>query len=427
MKVKNTPLKPEDYFPRLSDRMLPSLLNSYKILEFEGVRGCGKTYTCLSVAQTITHADEKSIVLPLIQSDPRLAISGARPHVIDEWKTMPELQELAYREAEATGSMLLTTSLRPGSPEPYVRSHASAASHIRMRTLSLFELGLSNASVSLAGLLDGRFDPMAKNVSIGTIASYICKGGWPFAREADSAQALELAGRHVGDILATDVTAMGKKPSTAQDVLAATAGCEGDFTYARIAQAMKAHGAKMPSRNTLTAYLGVLEQLYLVERLNGWAAPVRATSRVKVKPRYLPCDPSVGVFACGLNERDLLRDASIFSRALKSMAFRDLLVYASALEPGVEPQVRYYADSDGLAVDFVLLLADGRWAAINVEIGEAQTKDSIKRLQRLCKKVRNGGQLQDPAFCAVILAGTNRPRRDEATGTYVFPITAFGA
>ena len=62
---------------------------------------------------------------------------------------MPELQELAYREAEATGSLLLTTSLRPGSPEPYVRSHASAAAHIRMRTLSLFELALSNASVSL--------------------------------------------------------------------------------------------------------------------------------------------------------------------------------------------------------------------------------------------------------------------------------------
>lgn len=40
---------------------------------------------------------------------------------------MPELQELACREAEATGSLLLTTSLRPGSPEPYVRSHASAA------------------------------------------------------------------------------------------------------------------------------------------------------------------------------------------------------------------------------------------------------------------------------------------------------------
>ena len=340
---------------------------------------------------------------------------------------MPELRELAYREAEATGSLLLTTSLRPGAPEPYVRSHAGEAARIHMRTLSLFELGLSNASVSLTGLLDGRFDPVAKNVSIRTIASYICKGGWPFARETDPARALELAGRHLGDILATDVTAMGKKPSTAQDVLAATAECEGDFTYARIAQTMEVHGAKPPSRNTLAAYLGVLERLYLVERLDGWAAPVRATSRVKVKPRYLPCDPSVGVFACGLNERSLLRDASVFSRALKSMALRDLLVYAGVLEPGVEPQVRYYADSDGLEVDFVLLLADGRWAPINVEIGEAQVKGSINRLQRLCKKVRNGGTLGEPAFCAVILASTDRPRRDAATGTFVFSLTTFGA
>lgn len=68
---------------------------------------------------------------------------------------MTELQELAYREAETTGSLLLTTSLRPGSPEPYVRSHASAAAHIRMRTLSLFELGLSNASVSRKKVRNG--------------------------------------------------------------------------------------------------------------------------------------------------------------------------------------------------------------------------------------------------------------------------------
>ena len=68
---------------------------------------------------------------------------------------MTELQELAYREAETTGSLLLTTSLRPGSSEPYVRSHASAAAHIRMRTLSLFELGLSNASVSRKKVRNG--------------------------------------------------------------------------------------------------------------------------------------------------------------------------------------------------------------------------------------------------------------------------------
>ena len=79
----------------------------------------------------------------------------------------------------------------------------------------------------------------------------------------------------------------------------------------------------------------------------------------------------------------------------------------------------YYADADGLAVDYVLLSDDGRWAAFNVEIGEAQIAASIKRLERLKKKVANGGELQGPEFTAVILASTPHSHRDAATGTYI--------
>ena len=316
--------------------MLPSLLNSYKILEFEGVRGCGKTHTCLSVARTITHADEKTVVLPLIQSDPRLAISGDRPHVIDEWQTMPELQELAYREAEATGSLLLITSLRPGSPEPYVRSHAGEAARIHMRTLSLFELGLSNASVSLAGLLDGRFDPVAKNVSIRTIASYICKGGWPFARETDPARALELAGRHRGH-LGHRRDRMGKKPLHGAGRPCCDGQSASDFTTPASHRPWRSTRCRLKKHPRCLP--GEFERLYLVERLDGWAALVRATARQGQAPLPALAHPSVGVFACGLNERSLLRDASVFAR-WKSMALRDLLVHAGVLEPGVEPQVR---------------------------------------------------------------------------------------
>lgn len=427
MKPLNAPLKPEGYFPRLTDRLLPSLLNSYKIIEVEGVRGCGKTWTCLSVAQTITHADEKTIVLPLIQSDPRLAISGARPHVVDEWGVMPELQEIAYREAEAAGALLMTTSLRPASVEPYVRSHAKAAAKVRMRTLSLEELGLSDHSVSLAGLFEGRFQPVSSLVPISRVASYICRGGWPQTRGMGTADALAASGHHLEGLLESQVPALGKKTATARAVLAALTACGGDFTYDHMAQIMTADGNKAPSRNTLTAYLGLLDRLYLVERLDGWAAPVRATSRVKVKPRYLPCDPSVSVVSRQATERSLLADATLFLRALKSLVLRDLLVYADALEPGRETQIRYYADSDGLEVDFVLLLGGGRWAQINVEIGEAQVRGSIKRLERLRKKVRSGGHLEEPAFSAVILATTERPRQDAATGTYVFPITSLSS
>lgn len=427
MKLKNTPLKSEDYFSRLSDQALPSLLNSYKILEVEGVRGCGKTWTCLSVAQTITHADEKTIVLPLIQSDPRLALSGARPHIIDEWGVMPELQKIAYREAEAAGSLLMTTSIRPVASEPYVKSRAQIAAHLHLRTLSLAELGLSDESVSLAGLLEGRFRPSTSVVPISRVASYICKGGWPQTRLLDPSSSLEAAGRHLDDLLESDVTALGKKAATAKAVLAATARCNGDFTFDKLATLIAREGVKSPSRNTLTAYLNTLERLYLVERLDGWSAPVRATSRVKIKPRYLPCDPSVGMAATGTSERDLLSNAEFFNRGLKALALRDLLVYASALEPGREPKFFYYADADGLEVDFILLLPDGNWAPINVEIGEAQVKASIKRLERLRKKIRSGGKLDEPTFSAVLLATTGQPRQDPATGTYVFPVTSFTA
>lgn len=427
MKAINAPLKPEDYFPRLFDRVLPSLLNSYKVIEFEGPQGCGKTYTCLSVAQTITHADEETMVLPLIQSDPRLAIAGARPHAIDEWGVMPELQEIAYREAESSGALLMTTSIRPASVEPYVKSHGRTAAHVRMRTLSTEELGFSDHSVSLAGLFEGKFHPTASIVPIAHIASYICKGGWPRARGLDAQDSLAKANAHLEELLSRRAPGLGKKAGTARDVLAAAVACRGDFTYDHLADIMRADGHKPPSRNTLMGYLAMLERLYLLERIDGWAAPVRAVSRVKTKPRYWSCDPSIGMAARKACERTLLSNAELFSRGFKSMALRDLLVYTSVLDPRQEARICYYADSDGLEVDFVLLLGDGRWAPINVEIGEAQVSGSIKRLERLRKKVRSAGKLGDAAFAAVVLATTERPRRDNATGTYIFPITSLAA
>lgn len=128
-----------------------------------------------------------------------------------------------------------------------------------------------------------------------------------------------------------------------------------------------------------------------------------------------------------LTERDLLGNATFFSRGLKSLVLRDLLVYAGILRPGAEPKICYYEDSDGLKVDFVLLFEDGRWAMANAEIGEAQVKGSVKRLERLRKKVRVAGRLGEPAFSAVITATTSHPHQDTQTGTYVFPITSLTA
>ena len=109
---------------------------------------------------------------------------------------------------------------------------------------------------------------------------------------------------------------------------------------------------------------------------------------------------------------------------LRALVGHDLQAYVGAISPGHAPRLCYYADADGLAVDYVLLSDDGRWAAFNVEVDEAQVAASIKRLERLKKKVANGGELQGPEFTAVILASTPRSHRDAATGTYIVPATS---
>ena len=428
MKPGNTPLRIEDYSERLLDLKMPNLLNSYKILEFTGVRGCGKTSLCLARAQSITHCDEKNIVLPLIQADPRLALTGVRPHVIDEWAGLPDLQEFAYREASAFGEFLLTSSRRTEEPTRYVRTHQSRGVRIKMHTLTLAEIGASDKSVSLSGLFRGEFEPRQSTTSLGPIVSLLYAGGWPQAIGMDSASAHAFASMHLESLLAGEVEAAGRKEKTARRVLRALCSNVGnDFTYAALAGFMAEDGEKIPSRNTVTGYLRTFEELFLVDRIDGWDAPVRARSRVKVKPRYIPCDASLGPAVCRWRHGDITSDARLFTAGLKALVGHDLQAYAGAISPGHVPRLCYYADADGLAVDYVLLSDDGRWAAFNVEIGEAQVAASIKRLERLKKKVANGGELEEPEFCAVILASTQRSRRDEATGTYIFPVTSLTA
>ena len=149
MRPGSTPLKIEDYSERLLDLKMPNLLNSYKILEFTGVRGCGKTSLCLASAQSITHCDEKNIVLPLIQTDPRLALTGVRPHVIDEWADLPGLQEFAYRETSDFGEFLFTSSRRTEESTRHVMMCQSRGARIKMHTLTLAEIGASDRSCLL--------------------------------------------------------------------------------------------------------------------------------------------------------------------------------------------------------------------------------------------------------------------------------------
>ena len=76
------------------------------------------------------------------------------------------------------GSFVLTGSSEPRK-ELVHHSGAGRIAKLRMRTMTLAEMGLSSGAVSLARLFEGRFEPQLVQQSLALLADIVCEGGWP--------------------------------------------------------------------------------------------------------------------------------------------------------------------------------------------------------------------------------------------------------
>mgnify|MGYP002227982844 CR=1 FL=1 len=114
-----------------------------------------------------------------------------------------------------------------------------------------------------------------------------------------------------------------------------------------------------------------------------------------------------------MNPKRLLADGQTFGLLFESLCIHDLSVYTSCL-PGSHPgSLHYYGDSDGLEVDAIIELNDGRWAAIEIKLGESKVSDGIRNIERLRRKVALNLPRANPQpeFCA----SSPRPRPSAAT------------
>lgn len=385
--------KPQAYRPRLVDERLQRLLSTFGAVEIRGTKWCGKSWAALAFGQSVVHLDDPN-VKALAEADPALALQGARPHVVDEWQEAPSTWDATRRAVDAAGG----------------------------------ERGLSTGSVSLSGLFEGAFDPSACETSLAPLADAICCGGWPALVGADAQTAAEVVGQYLDAMFEVSVPKKGGTPDMARRIVGSLArNVATAATLQTIAQdASLGDEAGAPAASTVTSYLNMLEDMYVIEGLRGWDAPVRAKSRLRTKPKRYFADPSIPAAALGMGPERLLSDGQAFGLLFESLCVHDLRAYTACL-PGAHPgSLRYYGDSDGLEVDVVIELRDGRWAALEIKLGEAKVPDGIRNIERLREKVASNPAARNPKpeFCAVVTATSPFCRYDAAHDVYVFPITA---
>ncbi len=425
--------KPEGYVPRVMDARIQQALRLFGGVEIAGTKWCGKSWSALAFGESVTHVDDAR-VRSLAEADPMLALLGNRPHVIDEWQEVPIIWDAARRSIDASGTergmYLLTGS---STPEKDKVSHSGAGriARLSMSTMTLWEMGESTGAVSLADLFEGRFSAApASEGGLQRLADSICRGGWPALRGASSQDAISTVDQYLDALFEVSVPKKGGTESTARRIAASLA--RNVATAARIetiAKDVPDASDGLPAASTVSSYLELFRSLYVIEELAGWDAPIRSKSRLRTKPKRYFADPSLPAALMGLDPGRLLSDGQTFGLLFESLCIHDLGVYVNALSSSYSGSLRYYGDADGLEVDAIIELRDGRWAGIEIKLGEEKVPDGIANLNRLRKKVAANPAARNPRpeFMAVVTATSPFCRYDAENDVYVFPITALRA
>ncbi|WP_165062865.1 ATP-binding protein [Adlercreutzia sp. ZJ154] len=327
--------------------------------------------------------------------------------------------------ANSAGQFILTGSSTPPKDEAR-HSGAGRIGRVRMRTMTMTETEESNKSVSLAGLFQGEFEPQKSNMGLEDIARIICRGGWPALQNknrcVDSKYVIE---DYLDVLFDISLRKAGKNSTTARRIAKSLARNLGtSATLKTIANDAAMGKQRALTEETISNYLTEFSMNYFLDELHGWDAPVKAKSRVRTKPKRYFDDPSLGAALLSLNPNRLLEEGQVFGVLFESLCIHDLWVYASLLPEASARPLYYYSDSDGLDVDVIIELRDGRWAAIEIKLGESKVDEAAKNLQRLRAKItaNPAARNSEPEFMAILVGKGEYARQRKEDGIYVIPI-----
>ncbi|WP_165249497.1 ATP-binding protein [Adlercreutzia sp. ZJ141] len=427
--ISYTNLCPKGYRPRHVDTLVRQRLEDFGAIEIQGTRWSGKSWTASAFAESTTRVDEGS---GLYIEDPGLALLGQQPHVIDEWQDVPAIWNRVRHSVDDSGNKpgqyILTGSSSPNNSEER-HSGAGRISRIRMRTMTLAEQGLSTQTVSLARLFDGQFEPCSSAFNLADYARAICHGGWPALLEATETRAQRTVSEYLDLLFSVSMRKLGRDPVLSRRIAVSLARNLGTSATLKTLCNDAAAGDVVPTEETVSKYLSDFALNFFLDELPGWDAPVKSRSRVRTKPKRYLDDPSMAVSLLSLSPQRLIQEGQLFGTLFESLCYHDIAVYASLLPGAGTSPVSYYADADGLEVDLIIELRDGRWAALEVKLGESKVPDAVKNLNRLKSKIaaNPSARNKEPEFMAVLVGAAPYARQRKEDGIYVLPLATLTA
>lgn len=396
------------YYSRLIEKKVERKLMTSGAVLVAGPKFCGKTTTC-SLFQKSKIALIDDSIIRIVGADPSIALRGEFPRLIDEWQNIPNLWNLVRSEIDRNGEFgeyILTGSATPVDSNEIHHNGAGRITTVKMRPMSLFESLDSKGSVSLKKLFDDKeyaFFQENNDYSLVDTAFYICRGGWPQSIVGDREVALEITKNYYEGLFnfktgENDET-RNKRPEFFRNVLRSYArNISSQAPYSTMMEDLR-NGSVQFDPKTFNSYLELAQDLFIVEDIEAWAPNLRSKTAIRTAPTRHFVDTSLACRALSISPNDLLNDANTFGLFFEDLAIRDLKIYADTLDGSI----KHYRDKNGLEVDAIIHLDDGRWGAVEIKLG---SKEGIAEGEKNLLKLESllGEGFKKPSFKLVLTA-----------------------
>ena len=419
----------KNYHQRIADSLLNFKLHSKGAVLIEGPKWCGKTTTALQIAKSsILMQDQDNLkdYLELAQIRPSALLQGETPHLIDEWQVAPQLFDAIRYEIDKRdefGQFILTGSTTPYDISKINHTGTGRISRMTMRTMSLFESGESNGTVSLKEIFDGNTEVEGtSNIDLSELSYLICRGGWPKVVDIkDQRIALQQAIDYYDGVINSDISRVDdikRDPNRAARVLRSYArNIASQAKLSSITQDIKSNEEINFSDDTVSSYIKALKSIFVIEDSNSWNPNLRSKAAIRTTDTRYFLDPSIACAALGIGPQDLENDLNTFGLLFENLVVRDLRIYADA----IDGKVYHYRDNLDLECDAVVQLRNGKYGLIEVKLGgEKLISEGIKSLNKLEEKL-DTTKMKAPAF-KMVITGVGKFAYKNKDGILIVPI-----
>ena len=358
------------------------------VLLLEGSRSVGKSTLLAELATSVSHPiydlDQAQFRQFAAQNETALADADT-PVLIDEYQRAPTLLDAikARLNRETRPGMFVLA----GSASYDSLPKGTQALTGRIQRLAVMPLAQTEIDGTDNHLIERAFEadiPHTPTLGMTTRADYIervMRGGMPLALVASSTDARDrwLQG-HIRQSLERDAGEVRRihRKADLRHILTRIVGqTAGLLNISKVAQGLDA------SRATATAYVELLESLFLIDSLPAWGTTV--SSRSVAAPKVHVVDSGVGAHVLRLSGAKLrrLEPASLtdFGHLLESFVVQEVIRQTTWMSSLVT--AGHWRTRDGDEVDLVLERHDGAVVGIEVKAGDKIDGQQLSGLRKL--------------------------------------------